>query len=58
MSNDSAIGYALAAMKELGYTEKNMESFINEMKYQFDTKMEEAAEEYYYNQTWRNDEED
>ena len=47
LSNDACLGYALKALKALGYSENEIEKILNEMEKQFDfLSTEEAAELY------------
>lgn len=47
MNNDSARGYIILAMKNLGYKKEDIEKVIDELHYVFDTKTEEEAEKLY-----------
>jgi Holliday junction resolvasome RuvABC DNA-binding subunit len=47
VNNATAIGYAILALKELGYTEKQIKDIEAEMKYQMDMTTEERAEQEY-----------
>ncbi len=47
MNNNAALGYAIMAMKNLGYDDKKIEAVIQEMRSIMDFKTEEEAEEKY-----------
>lgn len=46
MTNGAAIGYAIMALKELGYSEDEIRKVERKMLYFMDMKTEEAHEEY------------
>jgi Holliday junction resolvasome RuvABC DNA-binding subunit len=47
MTNEAAIGYAILALKELGYSEEEIRKIEKEMLYFMDMKTEEEAHEVY-----------
>lgn len=49
MNNDSARGYVIIAMKNLGYEGEAIEKVIDELHYVFDTITEAEAEKLYNN---------
>lgn len=49
MNNDTARGYVIMAMKNLGYEGEAIEKVIDELHYVFDTITEEEAEKLYNN---------
>lgn len=49
MSNDSAKGFVVIAMRNLGYEKEDIEKVIDELHYTFDTVTNEQAEKEYYN---------
>lgn len=49
MSNDSAKGYVILALKNLNYSEVYIEQILNSLSYQFDTVTESEAEKVYLN---------
>lgn len=53
MSNDSARGYIVMTLKNLGYKEEEIEKILDELHLQFDTITEYEAEQYYYSSKWR-----
>lgn len=53
MNNDSARGYIILALKNLGFKEKQIDEILDELHLQFDTITEYEAEQYYYSGDWR-----
>lgn len=47
MTNGSAIGYAILALKALGFQDEEIRKIESEMRYQMDMKTEDEAEEAY-----------
>lgn len=52
MSNDSARGYIILTLKNLGYKIDEIDKILNELHLQFDTITEYEAEQYYYSGEW------
>lgn len=55
MNNDSARGYFILTLKNLGCKEEEIEKFLDELHLQFDTITEYEAEQYYYSGVWKNE---
>ncbi len=53
MTNDSARGYIILALKSLDYDNEEIEKILRELRFQFDTVNEITAEEFYNNGNWR-----
>ena len=53
MTNDSAKGYIILTLKNLGYKEKDINEILAELHLCFDTITEDEAELYYYSEKWR-----
>lgn len=47
MTNESAIGYAILALKKLGYRDEEIRKIESEIRYQMDMKTKEEAQEQY-----------
>lgn len=54
MTNDSARGYIVLVLKNLGYKEEDIDKILDELHLCFDTITEYEAEQYYYSGNWRN----
>ncbi len=55
MTNESAKGYIILALKKLGYKKEEIEKILDELYYQFDTVTEYEAEKKANN--WRYEDE-
>lgn len=53
MSNDSAKGFIVKALKNLGYETEKIKKILDELHYQFDIMTNEEAEQYYYSGKWQ-----
>lgn len=53
MTNDSARGYIVMTLKNLGYKEDEIDKILDELHLQFDTITEYEAEQYYYSGAWK-----
>lgn len=53
MSNDSARGYIILALKQCGYNKEEIDTILGELHYTFDTVTESEAEKYYYSGKWK-----
>lgn len=53
MTNDSAMGYVILAMKGLGYSLEEIDQLIEELHFRFDTHTEADAESYFRNLKWQ-----
>lgn len=53
MTNDSAMGYVILAMKGLGYSLEEINQLIEELHFRFDTYTEADAEDYFQSLKWQ-----
>ena len=56
MTNNSASGYCVLALKRLGYDEKEINKVLDELDMCFDMVTEYEAEQYLYSDKWKNKE--